>query len=65
MNVHLLITAQAVAEAIAIEREACAKIAEWTDHGVNQPKAKAANDRIAAAIRARGALTTGKSEGGA
>lgn len=38
---------------IAAEREACAKVAEWTDHGENRPKAKAANDRIAAAIRAR------------
>lgn len=38
--------------AVNMAIEACAKVAEWTDHGEARPKAKSANDRIAAAIRA-------------
>lgn len=69
MDAHLLITAQAVAEAISIERERCAKIADewltvWAERTPQYVSAQTwacdAVKDIAAAIRARGALPQDK-----
>lgn len=49
---HIQITAMAVAEAIAVEREQCAKIALAIDSGRGNERA------IAEAIRARGQQRT-------
>lgn len=52
MNEHMQITAMAVAEAIAMEREACAKIADSYRCGVCGMDGKAASE-----IRARSRIS--------
>lgn len=48
--------AEAVAAAVAEEREACALLADWNDDRFDGYHAADVSDHIAAAIRARGAL---------